>query len=165
MGTYNLNSLPVAPTSRKQTKKYCEAFVYKAGFTLTQDSPGVVCRPALLTKTAENVEYDKLLEVALAVRGDKYFGIMQPVLGSRYHVMCREWSNLGDGAYLGGASAVYLGLGITATLHVDDRDVRRGPEADCGACTVFARFGIMMRTDERRSQSLAEQFRAVAFGV
>ena len=57
MGTYNSTPPPPPPcnpTSRqhqhtyKQTnKKYCEAFVYKAGFTLTQDSPGVVCRPAL----------------------------------------------------------------------------------------------------------------------
>ena len=139
--------------------------MYKAGFTLTQDSPGVVCRPALLRKTNENVEYDKLLEAALAILGDKYFDIMEPVLGSRYHDMCREWSQLGGGAYLGGAPAVYLGLGSTTTLHVDDRDMRCGPEADCGACTVFARFDTMTRTDARRSVSVAEELRAVAFRV
>ena len=73
----------IGSSNKRTNKKYCEAFVYKAGFTLTQDSPGVVCRPALLRKTNENVEYDKLLEAALAILGDKYFDIMEPVLGPR----------------------------------------------------------------------------------
>ena len=69
-----------------------------------------------------------------------YFAVMFPHLGSRYAVMCREWSAHGAGACLGGAPAVYLGLGSTTTLHVDHRDAPLSSYPEPSSCTVFARL-------------------------
>ena len=113
--------------------------MYKAGFTLSLNG-GRVSRTALVEKTELNAEYDKLLEAALAELGDMYFSLMSPHLGSRYDDMCREWSAQGAGAYLGGAPAVYLGLGSTTTLHVDHRDAPLSLYPEPSSCTVFVRL-------------------------
>ena len=111
----------------------------KAGFTISLIG-GRVTRTALVEKTELNAEYEKLLEAALAELGDMYFAMMSLHLGSRYADMCREWSAHGPGAYLGGAPAVYLGLGSTTTLHVDHRDAPLSSYPEPSSCTVLARL-------------------------
>ena len=89
-----------------------------------------------------NHRYDRLLEAALALLGDIYFDLVHDQLGPRYAQMRTSWQAAGGAAYTGGAPSVYLGIGSTTTLHVDDMDYPLGGNVVSGSATVFARFDV-----------------------
>ena len=56
--------------------------------------------------------------------------------------MRTSWEEAGGAAYTGGAPSVYLGLGSTTTLHVEDLDLPLRGDVRTGSGTVFARFDV-----------------------
>lgn len=102
---------------------------------------GILRLPSQVPNDA-NHRYDCLLEAALALLGDIYFDLMHDHLGPRYTQMRTSWQAAGGAAYTGGAPSVYMGIGSTTTLHVDDMDYPLRGNAAAGSATVFARFDI-----------------------